>query len=109
MEGQRLCHTACRRVDFAPGLTYCVPKLGRTWKCDWVARREVCEKTGDADMAMLVEIRDGKLCIEIDLEEPKPSASGKTLVVASTRGNAVTDARIDGKPVTIGLNAYIKP
>lgn len=58
-------------------------------------------------MAMTVEIRDGKLCIEIDLEKPSPSSSGKTLVVASTRGNAVTDIRIDGKPLTIGLNAYI--
>jgi len=41
-------------------------------------------------MAMKVEIRDGK-----------------TLVVASIRGNAVTDVLVDGKPVTIGLNAYI--
>jgi hypothetical protein len=41
-------------------------------------------------MAMTVEIKDNKLCIEIDLEKPTPSASGKTLVVASTRGNAVT-------------------
>jgi hypothetical protein len=60
-------------------------------------------------MAMNVEIKDNKLFIEIDLEEPKPSASGKTLVVASTRGNAVTTAEIGGKPVIVGLNAYIKP
>ena len=60
-------------------------------------------------MAMNVEIRDNKLYIEIDLETPKPSASGKTLVVASTRGNTTTDATVDGKPVVIGLNAYIKP
>jgi len=60
-------------------------------------------------MAMNVEIRDKKLCIEIDLEEPKPSASGKTLVVASTRGNTATTAEINGKRITIGLNAYIKP
>lgn len=60
-------------------------------------------------MAMKVEIRDDKLCIEIDLEKPTPSASGKTLVVASTRGNAVTTAKVDGKPVIVGLNAYIKP
>jgi len=59
-------------------------------------------------MAMKVEIRDNKLCIEIDLETPTPSSSGKTLVVASTRGNTVTDIEIDGKSVTIGLNAYIK-
>ena len=60
-------------------------------------------------MAMKVEIKGNKLFIEIDLEKPTPSASGKTLVVASTRGNAVTEAMVDGKPVTIGLNAYIKP
>ena len=60
-------------------------------------------------MAMEVQIKDNKLCIEIDLETPKPSASGKTLVVASTRGNVVTTAEVDGKPVIIGLNAYIKP
>lgn len=59
-------------------------------------------------MAMNVEIKGNKLYIEIDVETPTPSASGKTLVVASTRGNAVTTAEVDGKPVTIGLNAYIK-
>ena len=59
-------------------------------------------------MAMKAEIKDNKLCIEIDLEKPTPSTSGKTLVVASTRGNVTTDVEIDGKPVVIGLNAYIK-
>lgn len=58
---------------------------------------------------MNVEIKDNKLCIEIDLETPTPSASGKTLVVASTHGNMATSAMIDGKPIIIGLNAYIKP
>lgn len=57
---------------------------------------------------MKTQIKDGKLIIEIDMQEPTPSASGKTLVVASTHGNVVTDVLIDGKPVTIGLNAYIK-
>ncbi|MHB8880884.1 MAG: hypothetical protein ACYC69_05140 [Thermodesulfovibrionales bacterium] len=60
-------------------------------------------------MAMNVEIKNNKLYIEIDLETPTPSASGKTLVVASTRGNAVTTAKVNDKFVTIGLNAYIKP
>ncbi len=59
-------------------------------------------------MGLKAEIRDNKLFIEIDLEEPTPSASGKTLVVASTRGNTVTSAEVDGKPLIIGLNAYIK-
>jgi hypothetical protein len=60
-------------------------------------------------MAMKVEIKNKKLYIEIDLEEPTRSSSGKTLVVASTHGNTVTTAEVNGKPVTIGLNAYIKP
>lgn len=59
-------------------------------------------------MALKVEIKENKLLIEIDLEKPTPSSSGKTLVVASTHGNIVTSAEVDGKPVTIGLNAYIK-
>lgn len=67
------------------------------------------KKTGGVIMAMNVEIKDNKLIIEIDLEKPTPSSSGKTLVVASTRGNVVTKVQVDGKPVTIGLNAYIKP
>ncbi len=61
-------------------------------------------------MAMQVQIRDNKLFIEIDLEEPpKPSASGKTTVMASTRGNVETDVEIDGKPLMLGLTAYVKP
>ena len=60
-------------------------------------------------MAMTVEVKGNKLYIEIDLETPTPSTSGKTLVVASSRGNVVTTAEWAGKPITIGLNAYIKP
>lgn len=59
-------------------------------------------------MPLKVEVKDNKLFIEIDLEKPTPSASGKTLVVASTHGNTVTSAEVDGKPVIVGLNAYIK-
>jgi hypothetical protein len=38
---------------------------------------------------------------------PTRSSSGKTLVVASTHGNKQTDLEIDGKPVIVGVNAYI--
>ena len=58
---------------------------------------------------MKATIKDNVLRIEIPLHAPRPSATGKTLTVASTRGNQPTDARIDGKTVVIGLNAYIKP
>jgi hypothetical protein len=50
-----------------------------------------------------------KIVIEMDIESPTPSKSGLTLVVGSTRGNIQTSVMVDGKPVTLGLNAYIKP
>jgi hypothetical protein len=64
--------------------------------------------TSEALMAITAKIENNKLIITADLETPTPSASGKTLVVASTRGNKETDVLIDGKPVIIGLNAYIR-
>lgn len=57
---------------------------------------------------MEVKIENGKLIIILDLQPPTPSASGKTLVVASTHGNMATNCEIDGKKVIIGVNAYIK-
>lgn len=57
---------------------------------------------------MKATIKNNVLTIEIPLQHPTPSSSGKTLVVASSRGNVVTTATVDGKPITIGLNAYIK-
>ena len=58
---------------------------------------------------MKVTITGKKMTIEIDTQTPTPSASGKTLVIATTRGNQVTDAKVDGKNVVIGLTAYVKP
>jgi hypothetical protein len=48
------------------------------------------------------------LTLVLDLQEPTPSASGKTLVVASTHGNQPTDVKVDGKPLIVGVNAYIR-
>jgi len=57
---------------------------------------------------MQVEIKNGDLVITIPMQKPTPSASGKTLVVASSHGNQPTSAQVDGKPVVVGLNAYIR-
>jgi hypothetical protein len=52
--------------------------------------------------------RDGDmLVIRIPIAKATPSASGKTLVVASTRGNQKTGIQIDGKDVYVGVNAYV--
>ena len=56
---------------------------------------------------VVVDEKAKTLTLVLDLEEPTPSASGKTLVVASTRGNARTDAQVAGKVLIVGVNAYI--
>ena len=56
---------------------------------------------------MKAEIKGNNLVITIELQKPTLSASGKTKVVASTHGNKETDVVIEGKRVTIGVNAYI--
>lgn len=57
---------------------------------------------------MQVEIEGKELVIRIPLENPpRPSKSGKTLIVATSSGNVTTSATVDGKPVTVGLNCYI--
>ena len=56
--------------------------------------------------------KGGKKFLQIQAEIPANltgSKSGKSLMVASTKGNPTFDnCKLDGKPVTIGLNAYIK-
>ncbi len=59
---------------------------------------------------LTAEIKAGILTVKIPVnEKPEPSATGKTLVVASSHGNQTTTVMVDGKPLIIGLNAYIKP
>ncbi len=59
-------------------------------------------------MTTQIDEKTNELVIRIKLQEPTPSASGKTLVLATTRGNTETEAKVNGKPVIVGLNAYIK-
>ena len=57
---------------------------------------------------MKASLKGNTLTIEIEMQEPAPSASGKTLVVASSHGIQATAVTVQGKPVQIGLNAFIK-
>ena len=58
---------------------------------------------------MDIKINKTKKEIVITLPiSPRPSKSGKTMVIASTNGNIPTTAEYDGQPVTIGVNAYIR-
>jgi len=59
-------------------------------------------------MSIVAEIVGNELVIRLPLQSPAPSASGKTLVVASSHGNVATTAVVNGQPVIIGVNAYIR-
>jgi hypothetical protein len=50
---------------------------------------------------------DGKdLVIRIRMQHAEESGSGKSMVVATTRGNRETDTIVDGKRLFVGVNAY---
>ena len=48
------------------------------------------------------------LTLVLRLQDPTPSTSGKTLVVASTHGNVPAGVKLNGHDVIVGVNAYIK-
>ncbi|MHB9008697.1 MAG: hypothetical protein ACYDC1_17420 [Limisphaerales bacterium] len=62
---------------------------------------------------MHLEIKNNALVLTIPLQDPTPSSTGKTMVIASTRGTAKTNVTVNfqGKqlPVNVGFNAFIKP
>ena len=55
-----------------------------------------------------IDNESNTITLVLDLQEPTPSASGKTLVVATTHGNVPSDLLMNGKPVIVGVNAYIR-
>ena len=56
-------------------------------------------------MKVTINEKAGTLTVVLPIT-PGPSKSGKSLVIASTRGTPTTTAVFDGKPVTLGVNAY---
>ena len=56
---------------------------------------------------MKVEIVAKDLVITLPLRTPELSKSGKTLIVATSSGLVPTTAQVDGKAVTVGVNAFI--
>lgn len=60
---------------------------------------------------MDVSIDKGKLVIKIEMAtEQTPSKTGKTLLVASSRGPVNTSVidPVTGKNITVSVNAYVK-
>ncbi len=56
-----------------------------------------------------VEINESerKVVITMDLDTPSSSASGKSTVIASSRGCKPSNCQFNGKTVIVGVNCYI--
>lgn len=55
-----------------------------------------------------IDSKRNVLILELQLQEPTPSSTGRTLLVASERQRFV-DVQVNGQPVTVQVNAHIKP
>lgn len=63
-----------------------------------------------SNITVTVDPKKNTMTIVCALDKPTPSKSGKTLVIASTRGGMTFEnAKVAGKPVILNINAYIKP
>ena len=58
---------------------------------------------------MKVKKRGQELVITIPLEKPKPSTSGRTLLVCSSRGVRPVGVSVEGKTLYLVLNGFIYP
>jgi hypothetical protein len=56
---------------------------------------------------MVVQVKNGKLLISLKLRKPAKSKSGKTLLVATTRGVRTSAVKIRGRRVRVNANAFI--
>jgi hypothetical protein len=55
------------------------------------------------------KIKNGRLVIDLPLQKPKLSSTGKTLIIASTYGVQSSAAQYKGKPISIVANAFVYP
>ena len=63
-----------------------------------------------ANIATIEPNAAGGNCLVIRLpvhNPPSLSKSGKSLVVSSTYGNCTTEVQVNGKPLIVGVNAFI--
>jgi len=59
-------------------------------------------------MISKAKLKDKVVVIELPLQEPKLSANGKGIVVATTRGPLNTGVTYKGSDLFIVANAYVK-
>jgi hypothetical protein len=57
---------------------------------------------------METKIKNGVITISMPLQKPKKSTTGKSFVIATSRGKQQTTLTMDGKPVCVVANAFLE-
>lgn len=65
----------------------------------------MAKKAPASNGQMSVAVEGKMLVIRMPIK-PAPSSSGKTTVIASTRGNKPTGIEYEGNEIILGVNAY---
>jgi hypothetical protein len=74
------------------------------------AESKLDRKQENKEERMKARFRKGMLVITLPvIDPPRPSKSGKRLLVATSRGFRRTSVRIGNKPVAVSVNASIHP
>lgn len=60
-------------------------------------------------MSISVKIERKNIVIRLPLEQPRPSSSGKSTLIATSRGLITGEAKYKNKPVVIVASAFIFP
>jgi len=55
---------------------------------------------------VVIDRKAKTVTITLELDGESISKTGKSIIIASTRGNVRTSELFDGKPITIGANVY---
>jgi hypothetical protein len=56
---------------------------------------------------MTAQLENGILVLRLPIQTPRPSASGKTLIVASS-GTTKLPVQVDGQTLYASVNAWVK-
>jgi hypothetical protein len=62
----------------------------------------------ERELKVETRIKNGVLIISIPMQEPKLSASQKSLVVATSRGKQRTALKVDGRSIFVIANAFLE-
>lgn len=58
---------------------------------------------------MKVDFEKGYLVIRLKIWKPRPSASGRSMLIASTRGPRRAKVKFRGKTIRVIANVYYEP